>query len=184
MYCHEAEIQSQQCIPTIGRVFFSNVSRLCALEDRKTLLKSVLPIRPIMKTMDVSNDTYFVMMLMCGILTVKRLEHSILHTSLKLTLAHVPDASNEVHDSLHAEPDGFDAKLAVSFAREEAAQPHLACIRSGRSLSGSGCGANGSDCLTVVNTKCGLACLAHYHKLDVYTVLQTYACRTLTSDYL
>lgn len=62
--------------------------------------------------------------------------------------------------------------------------PHLTCIRSGRSPSGSGCGADGSDCLTGVNTKCGLASLAHGHKLDLYTTLQTYACRTLASDYL
>ena len=46
-----------------------------------------------------------------------------LHTSPMLNLAHVPDASNEVRDSLHAWPDGFDAGLAIAFAREEAAEP-------------------------------------------------------------
>ncbi len=38
-----------------------------------------------------------------------------------LNLAHVPDASNEVRYPLHAWPDGFDARLAVAFARERAA---------------------------------------------------------------
>ncbi len=30
---------------------------------------------------------------------------------------------NEVHDSLLAWPDGFDARLAIAFAREEATEP-------------------------------------------------------------
>lgn len=38
--------------------------------------------------------------------------------------------------------------------------PHLAHIGSGRSPSGSGCGAGDSNCLTVVNAKCGLAGVA------------------------
>jgi hypothetical protein len=41
-----------------------------------------------------------------GVEKVKLLVHPVkpipLHTSLPLKLAHVPDAGNEVHDSLHA----------------------------------------------------------------------------------
>lgn len=37
-------------------------------------------------------------------------------------LAHVFDSSSEIHGSLHASPDGFDARLAVAFARDKAAE--------------------------------------------------------------
>lgn len=45
-----------------------------------------------------------------------------LHTSLMLSFAHVLDTRSEVHDLLHASPDGFDARVAVAFAREETAE--------------------------------------------------------------
>ena len=47
-----------------------------------------------------------------------------LYTSpLSLKLAREPDASGEIKDTLHAQPDGLDARLTIARSGQKAAQP-------------------------------------------------------------
>ena len=48
--------------------------------------------------------------------------HILIHNSPWSRLTHELETDDAVHDALEADPDGFDAWLAVAFARQEAAE--------------------------------------------------------------
>ena len=48
--------------------------------------------------------------------------HILIHNSPRSRLTDELKADDAVHDALQPDPDGFDARLAVTFARQEAAE--------------------------------------------------------------
>ena len=48
--------------------------------------------------------------------------HTLIHNSPRGRLTDELETDDTVHDALQPDPDGFDARLAVAFARQEAAE--------------------------------------------------------------